>query len=326
MPVLMCPLPQQSRAPFPLCIPTQSCLVQCNLSESAHAFGLKEFCFFERLWSVLRIWLRSELPSSKTLQCFSLFIETDSPTDNWRNSGWSDVPANFEEYFKFDLLLSMKGYIVWHRILSETVLSFVFMSELVKKVLQVPREETCSALGKLMRGGSGRASWQWAGRMDIPWSKGWLKSRFHLDLNCKYVSATLHQGPTLVLLSLGKNQLNNELGLELKTNPVFLWNITVSSEAGQFLQQCLFLGSSAQFLDPRASGKPGEAFRCAEHRFLAGQLLRYNLRGACMTVSHSGLVAWNGRLFFTLTIELVLQPICTAYQVILTWLTMHNKY
>jgi len=33
----------------------------------------------------------------------------------------------------------VKGYIVLHTILSETVLSFIFMSELVKKALQVPK-------------------------------------------------------------------------------------------------------------------------------------------------------------------------------------------
>lgn len=59
---------------------------------------------------------------------------------------------------------------------------------------------------------------------------------------------------------------------------------------GQLLQQCLFLGSSAQFQDPGASGKSGEAFRCADHQFLAGQLLRDNLRVAHMAVSHSVLV------------------------------------
>lgn len=54
-----------------------------------------------------------------------------------------------------------------HRILSETAVSFIFVSELVKKALQVPKivltpltEENSSALGKLMRGSSGGASWQ----------------------------------------------------------------------------------------------------------------------------------------------------------------------
>lgn len=77
----MCPLVQQSQVPFPLCIPTQSCFVQYSVSENAHVFELKEFCCFERLWAVLTIWLCFELPSSKILQCFSLFIETYSPTD-----------------------------------------------------------------------------------------------------------------------------------------------------------------------------------------------------------------------------------------------------
>lgn len=69
-----------------------------------------------------------------------------------------------------------------------------------------------------------------------------------------------------------------------------VWNIVISSEVGQFLQQCLFLGSSAQFLDSRASGKSGQAFKCADHLVLASQLLRYNLRHYCMKVSQSVLV------------------------------------
>jgi len=69
-----------------------------------------------------------------------------------------------------------------------------------------------------------------------------------------------------------------------------VWNIIISPEAGQFLQQCLFLGSSEQFLDPRASGKSGEAFGCADCLVLAGKLVRYNPRGARMTVSHSASV------------------------------------
>lgn len=82
----MSPLLWQSRMPFPPSIPTQSCFVQYSESENAHLFGLKEFCCFERLWAVWTIWICFELPSSKIMQCFSLFIETYSPTDNWRNS------------------------------------------------------------------------------------------------------------------------------------------------------------------------------------------------------------------------------------------------
>lgn len=73
MHVVMCLLPQQSPLPFPLCIPTQSCFVQYSVSENAPLFGL--------LWAVLTIWLRFALPSSKILQCFSLFIETHYPID-----------------------------------------------------------------------------------------------------------------------------------------------------------------------------------------------------------------------------------------------------
>lgn len=55
------PLLQQGWLPFPLCIPTQSCFVQCSVPQNASVFGLKELCCFERLWAILTICLCFEL-------------------------------------------------------------------------------------------------------------------------------------------------------------------------------------------------------------------------------------------------------------------------
>lgn len=71
----------------------------------------------------------------------------------------------------------MKGYIVLHRILSGTVLNLIFLSELAKKALQVPRmvltplTENSSALDMSVRSSSGRANWQWAGSYRQPWEQ-----------------------------------------------------------------------------------------------------------------------------------------------------------
>lgn len=61
MHVVTSPLLQQGWLPFPLCIPTQSCFVQCSVPQNASVFGLKELCCFERLWAILTIWLCFEL-------------------------------------------------------------------------------------------------------------------------------------------------------------------------------------------------------------------------------------------------------------------------
>lgn len=118
--------------------------------------------------------------------------------------------------------------------------------------------------------------------MDNPWSKGHLKDRFHSDPNCEYVPATLYEGPTQVLVGLVKNQLNTASGIGLLTGPLFssLWS-------GILLFLCLFLGSPARFLEPRVSTKYKEKLSEALIVcFLTGQLLRYNLGGVLMTVSH----------------------------------------
>jgi len=70
----------------------------------------------------------------------------------------------------------------------ETVLSFIFLRELVKIVIANPL-----TVGKSMGSSSSRASWKEWYCMNDPWSEGYLKIRFHMNPKCKYITVvTFH--------------------------------------------------------------------------------------------------------------------------------------